>query len=602
MTKSVQLQVAADRFIKRVLPKLFEHPGRAISEAMQNSRRAGASEIRLQIAADPSDPTRSILTIADDGSGILDWSSLMIVAQSGWDSALADQEDAFGVGFAALLFSAQEVLIRSRGRELRINQDDAVSGKRFAVTETRLAPAKGTFIRLEGYKLNVSGAASDLKEFAAGFPLPVHLGADLLPAPNRLGDGFVDTAVGRIRFEKIGAIGLGYFEKVAAYYQGLPIRVPLCSHSGSNPPEIVIHIDEQAYAATSPDRTCLCDSQKFLRDYEEAVRKHWAAYLRDQFRGMLPEHFVDRYWGIARRVGCEDLLDKCPLLPESVLAKVNGFPILADSGEVFESYGRSVTRAEVESGAVLLVSEPGDMESDDGLAFLTLATRLNWAFVTDLPSSHWARPHVISLDDVADVSGNESPAWSVQVGLQPKVESSFSGRWVEFRLALVDRYSISLVDACGHIVCSIEEESYGLYWEGTMIVPAKEQGEMLVRQVSYYEGENDCFLDNEYDDDNGALQDLIAELRGRTVTSTVHKLLASAGVVRKPGVAGSVCVVIFGSADDATPACNATHVIELSPKAIDALAERYPVEAAPLADLAMALVPLASVLAEPNNT
>lgn len=115
MTKSVQLQVNPRRFIERVLGKMFEHPGRALSEAMQNSRRAGASEIRIQVATDPADPAKSVVIISDDGSGILDWSSLLIVAQSGWETELADKEDAFGVGFAALLFSAREVIIRSRG-------------------------------------------------------------------------------------------------------------------------------------------------------------------------------------------------------------------------------------------------------------------------------------------------------------------------------------------------------------------------------------------------------------------------------------------------------------------------------------------------------
>lgn len=73
--------------------------------------------------------------------------------------------------------------------------------------------------------LNVSGATSALKEFATGFRLLVYLVEGLLPALHRLGDGFVNTAVGRIRFEKIGVMGLGHFEQVCAFYQGFPIRV-----------------------------------------------------------------------------------------------------------------------------------------------------------------------------------------------------------------------------------------------------------------------------------------------------------------------------------------------------------------------------------------
>lgn len=61
---------------------------------MQNSRRAGATELRFLVTEDPQDRTRSIVHIADDGSGILDRDKLLYVAESGWDAHVVEKEDA----------------------------------------------------------------------------------------------------------------------------------------------------------------------------------------------------------------------------------------------------------------------------------------------------------------------------------------------------------------------------------------------------------------------------------------------------------------------------------------------------------------------------
>jgi len=343
MSKHVSLKVNSNRFVERILGKLFEHAGRALSEAMQNSRRAGATEVRFLVTEDAQDRTRSIVHIADDGSGILDWDKLLYVAESGWDEHLVEKEDAFGIGFAALLFGCRQLIVQSRGHELRLNQAGAVKRETFALIETKLAPKQGTLLRLEGLALDAQSAEARIREYAAGFALPVFLGKEMLPAPHRLDGKFVDTAVGKVWFEAVGARGAWLYDTVHAYYQGLPIRTPVGNDYRRAAASIVIHIDESAYPAKAPDRSGLCDPDGFQQRFFEAAREHWQRFLRERFSQISAAEFVERYWSLAVEVGCADLLDRCPVLPAHSLSPA--FPIGARKATATSSARSAAYRA-----------------------------------------------------------------------------------------------------------------------------------------------------------------------------------------------------------------------------------------------------------------
>lgn len=600
MSKSVSLTVNTKRFVERILGKLFEHPGRAFSEAMQNSRRAGATEIRFLVTPDPEDRAKSVVHIADDGSGILDWGKLLSVAESGWDDAVVEKEDAFGIGFAALLFSCRKLVVRSRGHELSLNRADAVKGVRFALAESKLAPKTGTLIRLEGCMLDIDAATAKVREYAAGFPSRVFLADEELPAPHRLAHDFVDTAVGRMRFGSFGADGAYPFNTVYAYYQGLPISVPVGNRNRSSEPSLVVHVDERAYPARAPDRAGLCNPDGFHKAFLEAARQHWESTLREIFKAVSAAEFVDRYWSLAKRFGCADLLNRCPVLPARALARVDGFPYRRGYGDTnYAEYGEPVSRADVESGRIKLAANPSDEESDDGLAFLTLASLRNWVFVEDLPAGHWANQHVICLDDVETVDGREVSALVVDVSYVPTHSFEFFGAWVSPTVCLVDRYAIALKDPTGCIRHSVEVDACGLYRDGVLIVPSKDAGEMLVRQISTYLDENEDYLEELYERDDAGLQDLIAESRGRSAGATIAKVLSTHCVAAKPGVAGTVSLLILGQPSERFGCAEVTHVIELSESAIATWMTRFPKEAAPLSEIRSALRPLAGVLSAP---
>ena len=92
-------------------------------EALQNSRRAGATRVRISVAsatgnaedsATGAGETPLTVTVADDGVGIADPAVLLSFGENGWSDDLVRREDAAGFGFASL--SRRGCTVSSRPR------------------------------------------------------------------------------------------------------------------------------------------------------------------------------------------------------------------------------------------------------------------------------------------------------------------------------------------------------------------------------------------------------------------------------------------------------------------------------------------------------
>ena len=100
------------------------------AEALQNSRRASATRVRIWVAASTARPdeiaaetgdTPLTVTIADDGSGIADPAVLLSFGENGWDDALVRREDAAGFGFASLARRNCAVSSRPRSPDAEVS-------------------------------------------------------------------------------------------------------------------------------------------------------------------------------------------------------------------------------------------------------------------------------------------------------------------------------------------------------------------------------------------------------------------------------------------------------------------------------------------------
>ncbi len=70
-----------------------------IAELFQNSRRAGATAVRVTVE---STAPEHLITVTDDGCGIRDAAVLLSFGENGWDPATVRREDAAGMGILSL--------------------------------------------------------------------------------------------------------------------------------------------------------------------------------------------------------------------------------------------------------------------------------------------------------------------------------------------------------------------------------------------------------------------------------------------------------------------------------------------------------------------
>ena len=85
--------------IRRVTRTFAGSLADAFSELLQNSRRAGATRVRVTLAGSDGDLA---VTVADDGAGIADPALLLSFGENGWSEDLVQREDAAGMGMLSL--------------------------------------------------------------------------------------------------------------------------------------------------------------------------------------------------------------------------------------------------------------------------------------------------------------------------------------------------------------------------------------------------------------------------------------------------------------------------------------------------------------------
>ncbi|MDE0355081.1 MAG: ATP-binding protein [Deltaproteobacteria bacterium] len=96
--------------LKRVTKFWASRPIEIFLEALQNSRRAGATRVHIAVetltepsghASEPPEP-RLAVTVTDDGAGIEDPAVLLSFGENGWNDDLVAREDAAGMGILSL--------------------------------------------------------------------------------------------------------------------------------------------------------------------------------------------------------------------------------------------------------------------------------------------------------------------------------------------------------------------------------------------------------------------------------------------------------------------------------------------------------------------
>ena len=108
--------------LKRVTKFWASRPIEIFFEALQNSRRAGATRVRVTVetlskpagqAPEPCEPCLAV-TVTDDGAGIENPAVLLSFGENGWTDDLVSREDAAGMGILSLAHRGCRISSRVR--------------------------------------------------------------------------------------------------------------------------------------------------------------------------------------------------------------------------------------------------------------------------------------------------------------------------------------------------------------------------------------------------------------------------------------------------------------------------------------------------------
>ena len=125
----------------------FSNSTTVLSETMQNSRRSGADEIRFYF-----EENENVLTIIDNGNGIIDMQKLLSLADSGWSDEIVKKDRPFGMGWFSVLYASPHIRVESMGQAIDFYSEDALAFSQIEVKSINHGFV-GTILELKGFKL-----------------------------------------------------------------------------------------------------------------------------------------------------------------------------------------------------------------------------------------------------------------------------------------------------------------------------------------------------------------------------------------------------------------------------------------------------------------
>ena len=199
-------------------------------EALQNSRRAGASRVEIDTI---NVGGRAILVIRDDGIGVDDPAKLVTLGDSGWDAAIAHREDPAGMGVFSLAGRRVEIRSHARGADhgwrVVIPPEAWETGAALAVEPWEID--FGTEIRIDMPEAWIADLANAAANAARHYPLPVLFKGEQLKR--------TDFLAGAVRVEGWHGCRIGIFHDrghiPSSYprinFHGLTVSCPMPSIS-----------------------------------------------------------------------------------------------------------------------------------------------------------------------------------------------------------------------------------------------------------------------------------------------------------------------------------------------------------------------------------
>ena len=156
-----------------IVDRLFDNsPNTVFSEILQNSRRAGATLVKIEANILP-DGNGLHVVIHDNGAGVSDMADLLRIRSSGWDKETMTKEDPAGMGFFSLC-RMRNLYVTSKDQVAFMGSNgEAFYGKTEVDVEQILGYIEGTQLAFEWPNVTVCDLRSALREVARYAPIDV---------------------------------------------------------------------------------------------------------------------------------------------------------------------------------------------------------------------------------------------------------------------------------------------------------------------------------------------------------------------------------------------------------------------------------------------
>lgn len=491
-------------------------------ELLQNSDRAGATEVRITIEEDGDTVTAEIV---DDGCGITDMAVLLSVAESGWSAEVIAERLPYGMGFLSALYATDAMEIESRGFRVAFKSDEVLGFRSVPVmVHLESTEKSGTRLVLHGLKLRAHETKQAIREFSRGFPVRVFLDGEEMPRSHAIDAAdrrFVHTDVGLVSIPGLddGNVCL----RTLLYLQGFRVDERR-GYYGSDERAVVVHLDPTKFVARMPDRDVLLDTEECIKQVDAVIRASWRQLLIEKKASLPLTEFLEQFWSAIEHYG-RDFLNDIALLPRKAVERFVEQPFLAHEWDWFAHHPENhVAMQDVIDGKVLLLELLDDVDADDdSIATWNYAHARKALLVSRrwFDAGHWAHKHVRTLDFRA-TKVTETGAYG---------EGTMNGAYVwSVPVVLCESFTISVASETGGWTDSVIIADTVLYDGSRFLVPREAPASgWAVQQVSSYMSE-DRWEEDDMESDWSALQRKIQELRGMPPAEILSGLLGERAV------------------------------------------------------------------------
>lgn len=395
MTTEVQLKLN-ETALKRSLRFAFANHDTCVAELLQNSRRAGATQIRVSYSTDDK-----VFTISDDGCGITDFKALLTIGESGWSADVCATEQPYGLGFLSAIYAAARVEIHSCGKHLAFSTDEALNAAAISVNDAEFKP--GTHITLSGFEW--ASPKDAMTRMARGFPVPISFNEEEIRRPDASSDQFIKTAVGDVLLRSGSLTHNG----LRVYLQGFLVYAP---HTRDWELADVVHLDSTKFKGKLPDRDRIIEEREMAAQVMTIRRDLYLQRLLDLKKTLPPADFCRQCRGLASSIQRLDVFNDVDALPAEWLARIEQMP--HDYWERLDVFGEvvtpaEVTRRQVESGEVQIstlcdYSAGGEEEAGSHRRWFLAHAAGALQLEVDLDPQHWVYTLAQHADDAEGVS------------------------------------------------------------------------------------------------------------------------------------------------------------------------------------------------------